>query len=96
MKTIVIDRQQWTRGHIRTHENPCHYCVGAYLGNAFTHEDLQKWFTTSEFGEIATKHHAAALQLVALNDSPDLTDEEREEQLIELVKPMGYTLTFIN
>ena len=96
MKTVVIDRQKWTRGYQRTYAHPCHHCVGAYLGQAFTHEDLQKWYATPAFYEIATKHYHAALQLVVLNDSPNLTDEEREEQLIELVKPMGYTLTFIN
>ena len=49
-------------------------------------------------GVLRDRHEALSRRVTAvvLNDSPNLTDEEREEQLIELVKPMGYTLTFIN
>lgn len=94
MKTVIIDRQKWTRGYRRSGLSPTPACVGKFIGNAFTPEACRQWYATPEFHALA--QHPMVFDIIRLNDDEILTEDERERQLIEVCAPMGYALTFIN
>lgn len=112
MKTLIIDRKKWRRGHpgdtfLLSPEGMC--CLGFYcINEGFSESEIDNHHTPITLGvkikgiiyqyEDYLRHTNTCDSLMATNDKPKsiITEEKRENKITSLFKKIGREVKFIN